>query len=42
VDEAERDAFLAGPWVGAIAVTRPDGSPYVVPIWYRWDGAAIH
>jgi nitroimidazol reductase NimA-like FMN-containing flavoprotein (pyridoxamine 5'-phosphate oxidase superfamily) len=42
VDEHERDAFLAQPWIGALAATAANGSPLIVPIWYRWDGQAIH
>jgi PPOX class probable F420-dependent enzyme len=24
--------------VGVVGTTRADGSPHVVPVWYRWDG----
>jgi nitroimidazol reductase NimA-like FMN-containing flavoprotein (pyridoxamine 5'-phosphate oxidase superfamily) len=41
VDDHERDAFLAGPYVGALSLARADGSPLVLPIWYRWDGTAV-
>jgi PPOX class probable F420-dependent enzyme len=27
--------------VGVVATTRADGSPHVVPVWYRWDGHAV-
>lgn len=27
--------------VGSLATLRADGSPHVVPIWYRWDGASV-
>jgi PPOX class probable F420-dependent enzyme len=27
--------------VGVVATTRADGSPHVVPVWYRWDGRAV-
>jgi PPOX class probable F420-dependent enzyme len=27
--------------VGALGTLREDGSPWVVPIWYAWDGTAI-
>lgn len=37
----EIDAFLALPWIGALAVTRKDGSPSVMPVWYRWNGSVI-
>lgn len=38
---AERDEFLAGPWLARLACLRPDGWPYVVPVWYHWDGVAF-
>lgn len=41
LDAAGRDAFLerdAPALCAAIATVQPDGSPRVVPIWYRWDG----
>jgi hypothetical protein len=34
----EIDAFLAGPRLMRIACLKDDGKPYVVPIWYEWDG----
>lgn len=37
----EIDAFLGRPLVGALATLRADGTPWIVPIWYRWDGDAI-
>lgn len=38
----ELDQFLhERDLVGALATIRADGSPHVVPIWYRWDGAKI-
>jgi PPOX class probable F420-dependent enzyme len=37
----EIDAFLNLRMVGALATIRADGSPGVLPIWYRWDGSAI-
>ena len=27
-------------WRG-VACLRPDGAPYVVPIWYQWDGTSL-
>lgn len=33
----EREAFLAGPHVGVLAVERPDGPPLAVPIWYGYE-----
>jgi len=43
MDDAARDAFLTAEpaIVAAIATLRADGSPWVVPVWYRWDGAAV-
>ena len=38
---AEMDDFLAGPWLARVACLKPDGAPYVVPLWYHWDGEAF-
>ena len=38
----EIKAFLAGPIVARIATVKPDGSPYVVPVWQYYDGKAIY
>jgi PPOX class probable F420-dependent enzyme len=35
------DAFLARPLIARLGTITPDGFPYVVPIWYEWDGEAI-
>ena len=37
----EIDEFLAGPWIARLACLKPDGAPYVVPVWYHWDGDAF-
>jgi PPOX class probable F420-dependent enzyme len=37
----EIDAFLDRRLVGALGTLRADGSPWVVPIWYRWDRSTI-
>lgn len=37
----EMNDFLAEPWIARIACLRPDGSPYIVPAWYHWDGACF-
>lgn len=37
----ERDEFLQGPWLARLACLRPDGWPYVIPLWYHWDGLAF-
>jgi PPOX class probable F420-dependent enzyme len=28
--------------LGAVGTLRKDGSPHVVPVWYRYDGEAVH
>ncbi|MGH2371547.1 MAG: pyridoxamine 5'-phosphate oxidase family protein, partial [Chloroflexota bacterium] len=30
--------FLARPWNAKVGCLMDDGSPYVVPAWYEWDG----
>lgn len=37
--QSEREAFLAEPHIGALAVTRPqsDRAPLTVPIWYGYE-----
>jgi hypothetical protein len=37
----ERDAFLALPLLCRLACLDPRGWPYVVPVWYEWDGAGF-
>ncbi|MDR7545563.1 MAG: pyridoxamine 5'-phosphate oxidase family protein [Armatimonadota bacterium] len=37
--EAELNAFLAQPWNGRLATVTPEGTPYVVPVWYEYDPA---
>lgn len=34
----ELNEFLAGPWIARLACLKPDGAPYIVPLWYHWDG----
>ncbi len=44
LDVTLRDALLerVDPALcAAISTVRPDGSPRVVPVWYRWDGERI-
>lgn len=41
----EIDAFLArtGPaMLGVVGTLEEDGSPHVVPVWYRYDGERVH
>ena len=35
----ERDAFLARPLLCRLACLDDQGWPYVVPVWFEWDGA---
>lgn len=35
------ERFLQGTCLARVAVVRPDGAPYVVPVWYHWDGEAL-
>jgi PPOX class probable F420-dependent enzyme len=39
--QEEIDEFLNLRFVGALATLRADGTPGVLPIWYRWDGTAV-
>ncbi len=34
----EMDTFLQRPVVARVATVRPDGWPYVAPVWQYWDG----
>ena len=41
---AELDTFLGQAFptpLGVVGTLRLDGSPHLVPVWFRWDGAAI-
>jgi PPOX class probable F420-dependent enzyme len=42
--EAELEAFLAQTFptpLGVIATLRRDGSPHIVPVWFRWGAGAV-
>jgi len=39
---AEVDEFLAQPLLLKLACVRPDGWPYVVPLWYAWDDRKLY
>jgi PPOX class probable F420-dependent enzyme len=43
MERAEIDALLQRRpgLLGHVATTRRDGTPQVVPVWFRWDGSAI-
>ena len=36
------DGLLAGPIIARLATVKPDGAPYVVPVWQYWDGGAMY
>jgi PPOX class probable F420-dependent enzyme len=41
---AELEAFLAQTFptpLGVIATLRRDGSPHIVPVWFRWNAGAV-
>ncbi len=39
---AEIKEFLDGPIIARLAMVKPDGAPYVVPIWQEYDGQAMY
>ncbi len=39
---AELDEFLAGSWLCKLACLRPDGWPYVIPLWYVWQDRKVY
>ncbi len=44
MSEAELEAFLAQAFptpLGVVATLRRDGSPHVVPVWFRWGSGAV-
>jgi len=44
MSEAELEAFLAQTFptpLGVIATVLSDGSPHVIPVWFRWDSGAV-
>jgi nitroimidazol reductase NimA-like FMN-containing flavoprotein (pyridoxamine 5'-phosphate oxidase superfamily) len=41
LEQQELDTFLAGDALARVACLREDGWPYVVPIWYQWDGRSL-
>ena len=44
MSEAELEAFLAQTFptpLGVIATLRRDGSPHIIPVWFRWDAGAV-
>ena len=39
MDSEEVAAFLGSDALARLACVKPDGSPYVVPVWFHWDGS---
>jgi len=37
----QMDQFLGGNALARLSTLKPDGAPYVVPVWYQWDGDAL-
>jgi len=35
--ETEKKEFFSRPLLARLATVRPDGAPYVVPLWFQWD-----
>ena len=38
LSKEQMEKFLAEPWIARLGVVDDRGDPYVVPIWYDWDG----
>ena len=38
----EIKGFLAGPIVARVAMVKPDGTPYLAPVWQEYDGEALY
>lgn len=38
----ERDLFLRRPLLARLATVQPDGAPFIVPLWFQWDGEAFY
>jgi PPOX class probable F420-dependent enzyme len=44
MSETELEAFLGQTFptpLGVVATLRRDGSPHVIPVWFRWTGGAV-
>ena len=41
MSKEEVDVFLREPWIARLACIKFDGSPFVVPVWYHWDGKSF-
>ena len=40
--EEQVNGLLAGPVLARLATVKPDGAPYIVPVWQHWDGEAMY
>src|SRR5436190_13383626 len=38
IPEHELAEFLQGTWIARLSVLDAAGYPYVIPVWYEWDG----
>ena len=41
LSQEEFQEFISGNWLLKLAVTKSDGWPYVVPLWYEWQAEAF-
>ena len=41
LSDKEVEDFLATDALARFACLKPDGAPYVIPLWYQWDGEAL-
>ena len=41
LDRNALEQFLAGAYLARVACLTLDGAPYVIPLWYEWDGEAM-
>jgi PPOX class probable F420-dependent enzyme len=44
MNSAELETFLGQAFptpLGVVGTLRRDGSPHLVPVWFRWDGASV-
>lgn len=39
---AEQSDFLQRPLLARLATVQPDGAPFIVPLWFHWDGVAFY
>lgn len=41
MEDEQLDSFLQSDALARVACLKPDGAPYVVPMWYQWDGSSF-